>query len=169
MLSFMSPDKSICNDCIKEIFDINDRRYKYHFNACINCGPRFTLIKDIPLDRNNTSMADFKPCNKCISEYNNPQNKRFFDQLISCSNCGPCLQMTDNMGIPMKEKDPIVLSAKLLKEGFIIAIKGVGGFHIASSALDSKPISKLRIMKKRPEKPFAVMSRFINTNLCSPE
>lgn len=159
MLSFMSPDKAICNECIKEIFDINDRRYKYHFNACINCGPRFTLIKDVPLDRNNTSMADFKLCNKCVSEYNNPQNKRFFDQFISCSNCGPCLQITDNRGVPMKEKDPIASTAKLLKEGFIIAIKGIGGFHISSSALDSKPISRLRAIKKRPQKPFAVMSK----------
>ncbi|HXT82978.1 MAG TPA: carbamoyltransferase HypF, partial [Verrucomicrobiae bacterium] len=159
MLSFMSPDKSICNDCIKEIFDINDRRYKYHFNACINCGPRFTLIKDIPFDRNNTSMIDFKLCNKCIYEYNNPQNKRFFDQLISCSNCGPCLQIIDNMGIPIREKDPIKLAAKLLKEGSIIAIKGIGGFHIASSAFNSTSISKLRIKKKRPGKPFAVMSK----------
>ncbi|MEM2760203.1 MAG: carbamoyltransferase HypF [Nitrososphaerales archaeon] len=157
--SVIPPDISICNECVREVSDAKDRRYNYHFNTCTKCGPRFTVIEELPYDRSKTTMSDFELCAPCSAEYNDPLNRRFHAQTIACVDCGPQLFVTDNKGVKIDVNDPITLVARLLKEGYIVAIKGVGGFHIATSALDSRPIARLRKVKHRKSKPFAVMAK----------
>ncbi|AWR96794.1 carbamoyltransferase HypF [Acidianus sulfidivorans JP7] len=159
-LSEIPPDLSICDDCLKEVLDKNNkRRYNYAFNSCAFCGPKFSILYKIPYDRENTSMIDFPLCNECKKEYYDPNNIRRFDaQGISCSLCGPKLFLESIDGEKIDEKDPIRTAAKLLEEGNIIAIKGIGGFHIAANPFDDDVVIKLRKRKNRPEKPFALMA-----------
>lgn len=161
--SVIPPDISICDQCAKELQGPQNRRNHYPFNTCTECGPRFTIIKALPYDRINTTMTEFGLCRDCSVEYGDPLDRRFHAETISCSSCGPQLTLTDNRGTTIDGADPLGLAAKLLEEGSIIAVKGIGGFHVAASALDSKAISKLREKKNRKNKPFAVMAKNIES------
>lgn len=163
-ISIIPPDFSICDECIKEILDPKSRFYRYPFHSCAWCGPRFTIIERIPYDRHNTSMRDFPLCDECLKEYNDPENiRRFHAQGISCPNCGPKLKLLDNKGRLISTNDPIVEVARLIDEGNIVAIKGIGGFHIAALATDDDIVMKLRRRKRRPTKPFALMALDLET------
>lgn len=153
----VSPDIATCKDCLREIFDLGDRRYRYPFTNCTNCGPRFTIIKDIPYDRPLTTMKHFKMCPECQGEYENPLDRRFHAQPNACPKCGPSLQLTNREGSPGIIEDVIRTAAELLKEGKILAIKGLGGFHLACDATNLEACQLLRERKRRPSKPFAVM------------
>ncbi|MCF6245106.1 MAG: carbamoyltransferase HypF [Sulfurovum sp.] len=150
------PDVSICSACEKELFDPNNRRYKYPFITCTYCGVRYSIIYDLPYDRANTSMKFFKMCEACEAEYTNPLDRRYHAQPIGCWECGPKLQLVGR-GVPTPT--PIDETVKLLLEGNIIAVKGVGGYHLMCDATNVEAISKLRERKHRPTKPFAVMVR----------
>jgi len=157
--TLISPDVCICEDCLRELFDKNDRRYRYPFINCTNCGPRYTIIDDIPYDRANTSMRKFPMCKECAAEYNNPKSRRFHAEPNACFKCGPKVFLYDKEKRPIFCNDPILETIKLLKKGFIVAIKGLGGFHLAVDAENSKAVMKLRKRKPRKEKPFAIMSK----------
>ncbi|WEU40740.1 MAG: carbamoyltransferase HypF [Candidatus Odinarchaeum yellowstonii] len=157
-VSIIPPDISICGECLKELFSEKDRRKRYFFITCTNCGPRFTIIQSLPYDRARTSMRDFPMCDKCYQEYNDPLNRRYHAQTIACHDCGPKIYLTDRAGREVECTDPIKEAVKLIEEGFIIGVKGNGGFHFATSTLNSEPIIKLRQRKNRPSKPFAVMA-----------
>lgn len=156
--SSIHPDVSICSKCIEEFFH-GKRRRNYYFVSCTDCGPKYTIFKKFPYDRANTTMNDFSMCPLCHVEYNNPYDRLFHYELISCKDCGPRFSILDSNGSTVECKDPILYSAKLLKEGNIIAAKGIGGFHLITSATDSDPIKRIRIKKNRKKKPFAVMSK----------
>jgi hydrogenase maturation protein HypF len=156
--ALISPDVSICNDCKDEIFDPKNRRFRYPFTNCTNCGPRYTIIHDIPYDRPKTAMAAFKMCSLCKAEYNDPTNRRFHAQPNACPTCGPQLTLCSNDKQSIITEDPIKTTADLLKEGHIVAIKGLGGFHLAVDATLPSAVSRLRSRKRREEKPLAMMS-----------
>ena len=156
----ISPDLATCTKCVSEIFDSSNRRYRYPFTNCTNCGPRFTIIKDTPYDRPNTSMAKFKMCADCEREYNDPADRRFHAQPNACPSCGPHLLLVDREG-RIIEGDPITMTANLLDSGKIVAIKGLGGFHLACDASSREVVAELRGRKQRFGKPFAVMVRDI--------
>jgi hydrogenase maturation protein HypF len=161
--SVIPPDVFVCNDCISELRNHSDRRFDYFFITCTNCGPRFTIIEDIPYDKPYTTMKTFPMCDRCKSEYTDPLDRRFHAQTIACSDCGPKVYLTTNDGSVMKVKDPIREAGKLIDEGLILAIKGNGGFHIATSSLRSESIKRLRNVKHRKQKPFAIMARDLLT------
>lgn len=154
----ISPDISICTDCLVELFNPNDRRFLYPFINCTNCGPRFTIINDIPYDRPYTTMAGFAMCKDCQNEYQDPSNRRFHAQPIACPTCGPHVWLESNQSQTIcTHHDAIIEAQKLLDEGKIIAIKGLGGFHIACDATNKEAVDLLRTRKLRVDKPFAVM------------
>jgi len=153
----VSPDISICEDCLQELFDPHNRRFRYPFINCTNCGPRFTIIKDIPYDRKKTTMNNFKMCSLCQGEYDNIEDRRYHAQPNACADCGPQVSLYQNK-IKLEGIDPIEKAVKLLKEGKIGAIKGLGGFHLACDATNNKAVARLRRLKDREVKPFAIMS-----------
>ena len=157
----VSPDIATCQPCLDDIFTKGNRRFHYPFTNCTNCGPRFTIIKDIPYDRPLTTMSVFKMCPDCQWEYEDPLDRRFHAQPNACPVCGPQLQLTDNLGKTVDYDDIIEKTASLLKEGSIIAIKGLGGFLLACNAEKAGPVMLLRQRKRRPSKPFAVMVKDI--------
>lgn len=154
----ISPDISICSDCLKELFDPNNRRYRYPFINCTNCGPRFTIIEDVPYDRSRTTMKVFPMCRQCELEYQDPLNRRFHAEPNACSTCGPQVSLWGGQQRKIKVADPIKKVVQLLQEGCIVAIKGLGGFHLACDATASKTIATLRKRKYREDKPFALMA-----------
>jgi hydrogenase maturation protein HypF len=153
----ISPDIATCSACKAEIFEPANRRYRYPFTNCTNCGPRFTIIENMPYDRLGTTMSKFKMCPDCQREYDNPKNRRFHAQPNACPKCGPRLELTDKDGKPIFCEDVIVKSGQLLKQGKILAIKGLGGFLLACDARNGDSVTQLRKRKNRPAKPFAVM------------
>jgi len=153
----ISPDIATCDLCRAEIFNHENHRYGYPFTNCTNCGPRFTIIDKLPYDRPHTTMAPFPLCGACEAEYRNPLDRRFHAQPNACPVCGPQLQLTDNQGRPLAAVSAIAVAADLLRQGHIIAVKGLGGFQLACDATNATAVRLLRERKKRPAKPFAVM------------
>lgn len=154
------PDYALCDDCLREFYDPNNRRYGYVFINCTNCGPRFSIVKSLPYDRPNTSMDKFKMCPECEREYNNPSDRRYHAQPISCPNCGPRLSLFDSKGRKIASDElSIQLCAELIKSGKIGAIKGLGGFHLVCDASNDVAVTELRKRKSRPQKPFAIMAK----------
>ncbi len=152
----VSPDIATCADCRDEIFNPNDRRFRYPFTNCTNCGPRFTIIKDIPYDRPKTTMREFKMCPICEKEYLDPLNRRFHAQPNACPVCGPELELVDAAGKAVKCVDVIIEVGELLKKGKILAIRGLGGFQLACDATNQTAVNLLRT-ENTACKPFAVM------------
>jgi len=161
--SMIPPDIAICDECVIELMTPHDRRFKYFFITCTNCGPRFTIITKLPYDRINTAMRDFPMCRKCSTEYSNPSDRRFHAQTIACKECGPKVFLMDKNGVIINDEDPIPHASELLEDGMVVAIKGIGGFHIAASSLNSEPLMRLRKYKNRPTKPLAIMAKDIKS------
>uniref|UniRef100_A0A7C4D7H4 Carbamoyltransferase n=1 Tax=Staphylothermus marinus TaxID=2280 RepID=A0A7C4D7H4_STAMA len=163
--SNIPPDFAICRDCLNEILDPSNRRYRYPFNSCAYCGPRFSYIYKVPYDRENTAMSKYRLCKECLIEYNNLENiRRYHAEGISCPNDGPRLYLINaKTWESIETKDPVTETAKLIDEGYIVAIKGIGGFHIACLASCDETVLKLRYRKRRLTKPFAVMG--LNTSV----
>ena len=156
--TLISPDVGICSDCLAEVFSISDRRYRYPFTNCTNCGPRFTIVEDVPYDRERTTMARFPMCPECRKEYENPTDRRFHAQPNACPACGPKVTLMEATGATVECEDPIGRTAELLREGRIVAVKGLGGFHLACDAYNPDAVTALRRRKYREDKPFAVMA-----------
>lgn len=153
----ISPDIATCADCVRDIKDSSSRRYRYPFTNCTNCGPRFTIIEDIPYDRPLTTMKHFEMCEDCQAEYDNPMDRRFHAQPNACPVCGPKLTLADSSGKVITCDDVIKKASALLREGAVVAIKGLGGFLLACDACNTEAVKLLRERKRRPSKPFAVM------------
>lgn len=154
---FITPDTAMCRDCRDELANPQDRRYGYPFLNCTNCGPRFTIITDVPYDREGTTMAAFPLCSACKAEYDDPRDRRFHAQPTACPACGPHLLVTDSVGQVVPINDPLAFTAICLKVGAIVAIKGLGGYHLTCDAQHNDVVLELRKRKRREAKPLAVM------------
>ncbi|MFA5423497.1 MAG: acylphosphatase, partial [Phycisphaerae bacterium] len=158
----VTADMATCGDCLREMRDRNNFRYRYPFINCTNCGPRYSIVKTIPYDRPNTTMSIFAMCDKCAAQYKDINDRRFHAQPVACPQCGPRISLCDNTGkaIPINRDSDKIISrtAKALLAGKIVALKGLGGFHLAVNALDNEAVKELRRRKRRDAKPLAMMS-----------
>ncbi len=161
----LSPDVALCNECEKELYDINNRRYRYPFITCTQCGPRYSIINDLPYERHLTSMQKFTMCNNCADEYNNVADRRFFSQTNSCDDCGIVLSIYENISLILSNNSEEVLShiKNFLEAGKILAVKGIGGYLLLCDANNDEAIQLLRSRKHRPSKPFAILYPGIKT------
>ena len=160
--ALVSPDVATCDDCLAEIFDPSDRRYRYPFTNCTNCGPRFTITRQVPYDRATTTMASFEMCPECSHEYQDPLNRRFHAQPNACPACGPRVRLLDGRSgreLNVRPEDPVGRAAQMLRGRAILAIKGLGGYHLACNPFDERAVRTLRGRKVRQDKPFAIMAR----------
>ncbi len=160
--TLVAPDVAPCPQCLAELFDCRDRRHRYPFINCTHCGPRFTIIRGVPYDRALTTMAAFTMCAACRGEYEDPVNRRFHAQPNACPVCGPTARLIDTAGATVACGDPVAAAAAALAAGRIVAVKGVGGYHLACRADEQRAVAALRARKRREEKPFALMAGDLN-------
>ena len=157
--NFLPADIAVCESCRKEFNTPGDRRYQYPFISCTNCGPRYSIIGNLPYDRENTAMSEFEMCERCGAEYRSPSDRRFHAQTDCCPDCGPVLKLLDTHGNAVDSSEPAKTARDLIRQGKILAVKGIGGYHLCCNAEDPAAVQRLRKLKHRPQKPLAVMAR----------